>query len=67
MIQSGKNFDLISEKIAILKHAIKQAGDQSRTNIHDSCENLVKSLFNLTLGYDLKNLNEKQKNFPGLI
>lgn len=66
MLESGKYFELINEKIAILKIELAQCGTSGLTNLNKHCENFVMRLLNIVYDYKLKNLNEKVATFPGL-
>lgn len=66
MLESGKYYELINEKIATLKIELGQCGPSGLTNLHKHCENFVMRLLNIVYDYDLENLNKKVSTFPGL-
>ncbi|HMK24879.1 MAG TPA: SMEK domain-containing protein [Chitinophagaceae bacterium] len=66
MIESGKNFDNIVEKLTVLRREIEVKSNLGLLDINKHCENFIKRLLNLTYNYNLENLNKAVANFPGL-
>jgi hypothetical protein len=66
MLQSGKEFENIVEKFALLDRELELVGRFGLTNLHKHAENFVMRLLNLSYGYQLKNLNDRTATFPGL-
>ncbi|MCB0748811.1 MAG: SMEK domain-containing protein, partial [Ignavibacteriae bacterium] len=56
----------ISNKLAIWQADIKLRGEINLYDSHIIAEYYVKELFNMFFGYDLENLNDSSKNFPGI-
>lgn len=66
MLESGRYFELINEKIANLRTELSQCGQEGLTNLHKHCENFVMRLLNIVYDYNLENLNKSISTFPGL-
>ena len=56
----------IIEKLAAWQAEIKLRGKANLYDSHIIAEYYVKELFNVFFGYDLKNLNDSSRNFPGI-
>ena len=58
--------DNILKNLLILKEEINARNKLGYTDLNKSVENFFCKVLNIIYGYDLKNLNEKQENYPGI-
>lgn len=66
MIHSGKLFEEIIEMLTRFRSEVHTCTSLGLTNNNRHAENFVRRILNLTYRYELENLNDKKKNYPGL-
>lgn len=66
MIQSGQYLNYIIEHLNIIRYELISKNKLNLTSDNITLENFLRDLLNLTYGYNLKNLNQLKKNFPGV-
>lgn len=66
MLNSGKYFDRITESLNIVRQELISRSKLGLTDLNKFCEDFVRDIFNITYGYNLKNLNNPVSNYPGL-
>jgi hypothetical protein len=66
LITSGGQYERILSQLTVFRDTVHAFSQRGLTNINKHSENFVKTLLNLTYGYDLINLNSKTANFKGI-
>jgi len=66
MIQTGTYFEKIVEMLNAFRTEVHTCSTLGLLNINKHSENFIKTILNLTYGYELENLNIGKSNFPGI-
>ena len=66
MIMSGQYLNYIIREISVLRYEISSKNLLSLTDDSIHMQNFMRDLLNIAFGYELVNLNDERKNFPGL-
>lgn len=66
MIQSGQYLNYIIEHLNIIRYELISKNKLNLTSDNIVLENFLRDLLNLVYNYNLENLNQLKKNFPGV-
>lgn len=66
MLQTGTYFEKIVEMLNAFRTEVHTCSTLGLLNINKHSENFIRTILNLTYGYELENLNKGKSNFPGI-